>query len=288
MATARVVEHAVITAPNDAAKAAAAHAAVVRVEAEQARAHRQAVEARAAAQKAARAAATRRTAPALARRKTATRENAEKSAERWLLTRSPMSEAVDVGGGRNITPPGEDLGTGTVSIPVGDWGIETLGTPGHEGPPIDILGNPGHGGPSVDILGNPGSDQGPIINADDPTTDGPEDGPKVPYDRVSHYGGAATNSPAGQDIRAAPEGQPCPRCGKTMVSGTDTAPIPEHSPPLVLHFYNYGGWQMTSEQARACARSAEAFDGAMCTACQSSQGAGLSQYSRLMKELFQL
>ena len=73
-----------------------------------------------------------------------------------------------------------------------------------------------------------------------------------------------------------------------MVSGTDTAPISEHSPPLALHFYNYGGWQMTSEEARAYARSAGVFDGAVCAVSQSSQGAGLSLYSRLMKELFQL
>lgn len=58
--------------------------------------------------------------------------------------------------------------------------------------------------------------------------------------------------------------------------------------PMVLHFYNYGGWQMTPEEARAYARSAGAFDGTVCASCQSSQGAGLSQYSRLMKELFQL
>ena len=62
VATARVVEHAVITAPNNAAKAAAAHAALARVEAEQATAHRAAVaaaQAEARRQAAARAAAAR-------------------------------------------------------------------------------------------------------------------------------------------------------------------------------------------------------------------------------------
>jgi large repetitive protein len=73
-----------------------------------------------------------------------------------------------------------------------------------------------------------------------------------------------------------------------MVSGTDTAPIPEHSPPLVQHYYEYGGWQMTSEEASAYARSAEAFDGAMCASCQASQGGQLSWYSRGMRELFGL
>lgn len=61
------------------------------------------------------------------------------------------------------------------------------------------------------------------------------------YNRAAHYGGAATNSPAGQAIRVAGEGQSCPMCGEPMVSGTDTAPIPEHSPPLVQHYYEYGG-----------------------------------------------
>jgi hypothetical protein len=173
VATARVVEHAVITAPNNAAKAAAAHAALARVEAEQATAKR------AAAQKAARAAAARRTALALANRKTAMREAAQNSTERLLFEKLAMSEAADVDGGKNITPPGEDLGAGTESIPVGDWGIDILGNPGHEGPGIDILGNPGHEGPGIDFLGNPGSDQGRIINADDPGTDEPGDGRAV-------------------------------------------------------------------------------------------------------------
>jgi RHS repeat-associated protein len=170
VATARVVEHAVITAPNNAAKAAAAHAALARVEAEQANARKAAI---AAAQKAARAAATRRTAQALANRKTALREAAQNSTQRLLFEKLAMSEAADVDGGKNITPPGEDLGTGTESIPVGDWSIEILGNPGHEGPNNDILGNPGHEGPGIDILGNPGSDQGPITNVDESDTDGP-------------------------------------------------------------------------------------------------------------------
>jgi RHS repeat-associated protein len=68
VATARVVEQAVITAPNNAAKAAAAHAALARVEAEQANAKKVAV---AAAQKAARAAALKRTAEQAAARKPA-------------------------------------------------------------------------------------------------------------------------------------------------------------------------------------------------------------------------
>ena len=112
--------------------------------------------------------------------------------------------------------------------------------------------------------------------------------PSVAYNRAAHYGGAATESPAGQAIRAGAEGQACPMCGRPMVRGTDTAPVPEHSPPLVKHYYEHGGWQMTSEEARAYARSADAFDGAMCPRCQASQGGQLSWYSRAMKELFGL
>jgi RHS repeat-associated protein len=77
VATARVVEHAVITAPNNAAKAAAAHAALAKVEAEQATAKKAAV---AAAQKAARAAAAQRTAEQAAARKAAARRAAEAAA----------------------------------------------------------------------------------------------------------------------------------------------------------------------------------------------------------------
>ena len=164
VATARVVEHAVITAPNNAAKAAAAHAALAKVEAEQANAKKAAI---AAAQKAARAAATRRAALALARRKTATREAAQNSAQRLLIQKLAMSEAVDVGGGKNITPPGEDLGNETESIPVGDWDIEILGNPGHQGPNNDITVTPDNGGPRT------------IINAEESGGDKPGDGPSA-------------------------------------------------------------------------------------------------------------
>lgn len=78
--------------------------------------------------------------------------------------------------GKNITPPGEDLGNDIEFIPVGDQGVEALVNPGHEGPNNDIYINPGHQGPGSEILGNPGSDQGTIINADDPGTDQPQDG----------------------------------------------------------------------------------------------------------------
>lgn len=113
-------------------------------------------------------------------------------------------------------------------------------------------------------------------------------GPTQAYDRAAHYGGAATGSAAGRGIRAAAAGQTCPSCSRPMVTGTPTAPVPEHSPPLVEHYYEHGGWKMSPEQARAYARSAEAFDGAMCRACQSAQGGTLSKYSQEMKRRFGL
>jgi hypothetical protein len=59
-------------------------------------------------------------------------------------------------------------------------------------------------------------------------------------------------------------------------------------PSLVEHYYEYGGWQMSPEAARAYARSAEAFDWAMCMACQSAEGGQLSTYSRQMRDLYGL
>lgn len=65
-----------------------------------------------------------------------------------------------------------------------------------------------------------------------------------------------------------------------MTSGTKHAPVPEHSPPLVEHYYEHGGHAMTDAQRRAYARSAEAIDGAACKQCQKAQGAATSRYSR--------
>ncbi|WP_081686060.1 DNRLRE domain-containing protein [Candidatus Solirubrobacter pratensis] len=111
-------------------------------------------------------------------------------------------------------------------------------------------------------------------------------GPIVRYDRRAQYGGAQTNSSAGRAIRGKAEGQNCPGCGRTMRSGTATQPVPEHSPPLLLHYYLRAGHAMTDAQRRAYARSEEAFDGAMCLSCQRSQGAELSRLSRLLAYLF--
>jgi hypothetical protein len=61
-----------------------------------------------------------------------------------------------------------------------------------------------------------------------------------------------------------------------MTSGTDSAPVPEHSPALVDHYYEEGGGQMSRGEAYEYARSEEAFDGAMCLTCQRQQGGQMS------------
>jgi error-prone DNA polymerase len=103
--------------------------------------------------------------------------------------------------------------------------------------------------------------------------------PIAPYDR-SLYGGSQTTSQAAQDLRAANEGQPCPSCGTSQVSGTPSAPSPQHDPPLVKHYYENGGAQMTDAQRRSYGRSPEAFNGTQCLTCQRREGAALSRYSR--------
>jgi RHS repeat-associated protein len=118
-----------------------------------------------------------------------------------------------------------------------------------------------------------------------PVTPPPESvGPTVHYNRQLRYGGAQTNSPAGQAARAAAEGQLCPTCGEPMLSGTNTAPIPEHSPPLVQHYHQRGGWAMTDAERRAYARSGESINGAACQQCQRAQGAVMARFARLMAQ----
>ena len=88
--TARVVQQAVISAPNDAAKAAAARAAVAEVEVEQAAAKKAAVAAAAAAQKRA-----TEEAEAKARARAAT----EKSLDRAVTTQKSLLDPTDSSGG---------------------------------------------------------------------------------------------------------------------------------------------------------------------------------------------
>ncbi|MFI8459250.1 RHS repeat-associated core domain-containing protein [Kitasatospora sp. NPDC085464] len=99
------------------------------------------------------------------------------------------------------------------------------------------------------------------------------------YSRSKHYGGSQTNGPSGVAARAAGEGQPCPECGTTMVSGTRYAPVPEHDPPLVLHYYRGGGSAMTNAERRAYARD-DGINGTACRVCQTSQGAEMAKVSK--------
>jgi hypothetical protein len=56
----------------------------------------------------------------------------------------------------------------------------------------------------------------------------------------------------------------------------------------VRHYDEHEGWKMTPEEARQYATSAEAFDGAICLACQLAEGGAMARYSRLMKDLLGL
>ncbi|MEU5343997.1 ricin-type beta-trefoil lectin domain protein [Streptomyces sp. NPDC020766] len=104
----------------------------------------------------------------------------------------------------------------------------------------------------------------------------------VPYNRATHYGGSQTNGPGGRAARAAGEGQPCPECRTTMTSGTAHAPVPEHDPPLVLHYYRGGGSAMNDAERRAYARN-DGINGAACQVCQRSQGAEMAKVSKAIK-----
>jgi len=108
--------------------------------------------------------------------------------------------------------------------------------------------------------------------------------PTARYNRQQHYGGSQTNGPVGQAARQAGEGQPCPSCGQIQVSGTRTAPSPQHNPTLVEHYYGRGGYAMTDAQRREYARTV-GIDGTTCLTCQRSEGASASRYSRQQAEL---
>ena len=103
--------------------------------------------------------------------------------------------------------------------------------------------------------------------------------PSERYNRNAHYGGSQTNSSAAKEARLAGEGQVCPTCGNTMVSGTKTAPSPQHEPTLVQHYYEHGGHLMTNEERRMYARS-KGINGSQCLICQKKEGAKMARYSR--------
>lgn len=97
------------------------------------------------------------------------------------------------------------------------------------------------------------------------------------------YGGSQTTGEYAESLRRAGEGQPCPSCGDLQISGTRTAPSPEHEPALVKHYYERGGWRMTDAERRAYAASQRAFNGSICHRCQTSQGGTLANYAKMQK-----
>lgn len=107
----------------------------------------------------------------------------------------------------------------------------------------------------------------------------PETPTTTPIYSRTLYGGSQTNSPAANALRAAGEGQPCPTCGVAQISGTRVAPSPQHSPPLVVHFYEGGGSAMTATARRAYARSAQSLKGTQCLSCQWREGSEMARYS---------
>ena len=103
--------------------------------------------------------------------------------------------------------------------------------------------------------------------------------PSVKYNRKLHYGGSQTHSAEAKAARAAGEGEPCPACGQTQVSGTKTAPSPQHEPSLVEHYYEHGGHAMTDAERKAYAAK-EGIKGTQCTTCQKREGAAMAKYSQ--------
>ncbi|MBS2553446.1 hypothetical protein KGQ19_42000 [Catenulispora sp. NL8] len=120
------------------------------------------------------------------------------------------------------------------------------------------------------------------VDSNGTVTDTENPVPTQRYNRQAHYGGAQTSSPAGQAARAAGEGEPCPVCGKTMETGTPTAPIPEHDPPLVIHYYLEGGAHLTKAERVAAAQTN--INGAVCKRCQNQQGAEMAKISKAINK----
>ena len=102
--------------------------------------------------------------------------------------------------------------------------------------------------------------------------------PTERYNRQTHYGGSQTDGARAQAARQAGEGKPCPTCGRIQISGTKTAPSPQHEPPLVKHYYEHGGHSMSNADRAKHAR--ESIKGTQCLTCQRKEGAMMSRYSR--------
>ena len=102
--------------------------------------------------------------------------------------------------------------------------------------------------------------------------------PTERYNRQTHYGGSQTDGAKAQAARQAGEGKPCPTCGRIQISGTKTAPSPQHEPPLVKHYYEHGGHTMSNADRAKHAK--ESIKGTQCLTCQRKEGAMMSRYSR--------
>lgn len=91
-----------------------------------------------------------------------------------------------------------------------------------------------------------------------------------PYSRELYQ--VNSRSAAATEARAASENTPCPKCGDTMISGTESAPWAQHDPPLSRFHYEDGGAEMTPEEKKAYANSAKAYDESNCAKCQRKEG----------------
>ena len=99
------------------------------------------------------------------------------------------------------------------------------------------------------------------------------------YNRQKHYGGSQTNTAAGKQARSDGEGKPCQTCGAIQISGTKTAPSPQHTPSLSEHYYDHGGHAMTPEERKNYAKN-EGIKGTQCLTCQRREGGVQSSYSK--------
>jgi RHS repeat-associated protein len=100
--------------------------------------------------------------------------------------------------------------------------------------------------------------------------DANQSGGVEPYNRKEQYGNTSS-SQAAKAARAAGEGQPCPKCGKTQTSGGPHAPQAEHSPTLKQHWFTQGR-KMSPKARKDYAKSAKSLDGSNCRTCQAKQG----------------
>ena len=106
------------------------------------------------------------------------------------------------------------------------------------------------------------------------------------YNRREYGGSQSTSNAVADKLKKEGAYQACPECGESMVPGTKHAPSPEHNPPLVKHWWEKGGQDMSYEERVAYAQSENAFNGTICLQCQKKQGGVMAQFSRFMNRIF--